>query len=87
MRQARSGPEPTTVIPAKPIGLRLDSQSVVSGPQKGPPAVDDDEVHGAIKRHVLTCSLRFVLAVLVTAANTHDTQPVAALPALAAQDS
>ena len=35
---------------------------------------------------MLTCSLGFVLAVLVTAANTHDTQPVAALLALAAGD-
>ena len=39
-----------------------------------------------IKRHVLTCSLGFVLAVLVTMANMRDTQPVAALLALAAQD-
>jgi putative transposase len=70
-------PEPTTAI--------LDSQSVVSGPQKGPRGVDGNKKVRGIKRHVLTCSLGFVLAVLVTAANVHDTQPVAALLALAAQ--
>ena len=69
--------EPTTAI--------LDSQSVVSGPQKGPRGVDGNKKMRGIKRHVLTCSLGFVLAVLVTAANMHDTQPVAALLALAAQ--
>jgi putative transposase len=84
-KQGRA-PEPTTAIPAKPIGLRLDSQSVVSGPQKGPRGVDGNKKVRGIKRHVLTCSLGFVLAVLVTAANTHDTQPVAALLALAAGD-
>ena len=39
-----------------------------------------------IKRHVLTCSLGFVLASLVTAANMHDTQPVGALLERAAED-
>jgi putative transposase len=76
-KQGRA-PEPTTAI--------LDSQSVVSGPQKGPRGVDGNKKVRGIKRHVLTCSLGFVLAVLVTAANTHDTQPVAALLALAAGD-
>ncbi len=79
-------PEPTTAI--------LDSQSAVSGPQArrnaqrlrlGPRGVDGNKEVRGIKRHVLTCSLGFVLAVLVTAANVHDTQPVAALLALAAQ--
>ena len=70
-------PEPTTAI--------LDSQSVVSGPQAGPRGVDGNKKVRGIKRHVLTCPLGFVLAVLVTAANVHDTQPVAALLALAAQ--
>jgi len=83
-KQGRA-PEPTTAIPAKPIGLRLDSQSVSSGPQAGPRGVDGNKKGRGIKRHVLTCSLGFVLAVLVTAANVHDTQPVAALLALAAQ--
>ena len=69
-------PEPTTAL--------LDSQSVVSGPQAGPRGVDGNKKVRGIKRHVLTCSLGFVLAVLVTAANVHDTQPVAALLALAA---
>jgi len=84
-RQGRE-PEPTTAIPAKPVGLRLDSQSVVSSPQKGPRGVDGNKKVRGTERHVLTCSLGFVLAVLVTAANTHDTQPVAALLALAAGD-
>ena len=69
-------PEPTTAI--------LDSQSVSSGPQAGPRGVDGNKKVRGIKRHVLTCSLGFVLAVLVTTANMHDTQPVAALLALAA---
>jgi len=79
-------PEPTTAIPAKPIGLRLDSQSVSSGPQAGPRGVDGNKKVRGIKRHVLTCSLGFVLAVVVTAANRHDTQPVGALLVLAAQN-
>ena len=65
-RQGRA-PEPTTAI--------LDSQSVVSGPQKEPRGVDGNKKVRGIKRHVLTCSLGFVLATLVTAANVHDTQP------------
>src|SRR3954454_14063999 len=39
---------------------------------------DDQELvpakAGSIKRHVLTCSLGFVLAIVVTAANVHDTR-------------
>jgi putative transposase len=77
VKQGRE-PEPTTAI--------LDSQSVVSGPQAGPRGVDGNKKVRGIKRHVLTCSLGFVLAVLVTAANMHDTQPVGALLALAAGD-
>ncbi len=71
-------PEPTTAI--------LDSQSVVSGPQAGPRGVDGNKKVRGIKRHVLTCSLGFVLAVLVTTANAHDTQPVGALLSRAAQN-
>jgi putative transposase len=58
-------PEPCTVI--------LDSQSVKSGPQAGERGVDGKKMVKGIKRHVLTCSLGFVLAVVVTAANVHDT--------------
>ena len=76
-RQGRS-PEPTTAI--------LDSQSVVSGPQAGARSVDGNKKVRGIKRHLLTCSLGFVLATLVTAANAHDTQPVAALLDRASQD-
>ena len=76
-KQGRA-PEPTTAI--------LDSQSVVSGPQAGVRGVDGNKKMRGIKRHVLTCSLGFVLAVLVTAANAHDTQPVGALLDRAAQD-
>lgn len=76
-RQGRE-PEPTTAI--------LDSQSVSSGPQAGPRGTDGNKKVRGIKRHVLTCSLGFVLAALVTAANVHDTKPVGALLALAAQN-
>jgi putative transposase len=70
--------EPTTAI--------LDSQSVVSGPQRGERGVDGNKQIKGIKRHVLTCSLGFVLAVLVTAANLHDTAAVAILLDRAAAD-
>ena len=64
-KQGRA-PEPSTAI--------VDSQSVASGPQKGVRGFDGNKKVKGIKRHVLTCSLGFVLAVLVTAANVHDTQ-------------
>ena len=32
-----------------------------------------------MKRHILTCSLSFILAVVVTAANVHDTKVADAL--------
>ena len=76
-KQGRA-PEPTTAI--------LDSQSVASGPQAGPRGVDGNKKVRGIKRHVLTCSLGFVLACLVTSANAHDTQPVGALLDRAAGD-
>ena len=59
---------------AEPSTAILDSQSVVSGPQKGERGVDGNKKIKGIKRHILTCSLGFVLAVLVTPANVHDTQ-------------
>jgi putative transposase len=52
----------------------LDSQSVVSGPQHGERGFDGNKKIKGVKRHVLTCSLGFVLAILVTAANVHDTK-------------
>lgn len=58
---------------AEPATVILDSQSVVSGPQRGERGVDGHKRVKGIKRHVLTCVLGFVLAVLVTAANVHDT--------------
>jgi putative transposase len=58
--------EPTTGI--------LDSQSVVSGPQKGERGFDGNKRVKGIKRHVLTCSLGFILAIVVTPANVHDTR-------------
>src|SRR3954447_14159210 len=58
--------EPTT-------GL-LDSQSVVSGPQQGERGYDGNKKIRGIKRHVLSCSLGFVLAVVVTPASVHDTK-------------
>ena len=47
----------------------MDSQSVVSGPQPGKRGFDGNKKIKGVKRHVLTCSLGFVLAILVTAAN------------------
>ncbi|MFL5258038.1 MAG: transposase, partial [Rhodopila sp.] len=51
---------------AEPSTAILDSQSVVSGPQKGERGVDGNKKIKGIKRHILTCSLGFVLAVLAT---------------------
>lgn len=65
-RQQGRGGKPST-------GL-LDSQSVVSGPQTGDRGVDGNRKLKGIKRHVLTCSVGVVLAVLVTTANVHDTK-------------
>ena len=64
---------------AKPSTGIIDAQSVVSGPQKGARGVDVHKKVKGIKRHVLTCSFGFVLAVLVTAANLHDTHGLAPL--------
>jgi putative transposase len=60
------GSEPATGI--------LDSQSVVSGPQQGERGFDGNKKIRGIKRHVLSCSLGFVLAVVVTPASVHDTK-------------
>jgi putative transposase len=65
--------------PAEPSTGILDSQSVVSGPQKGSRGFDGNKKIEGIKRHVLTCSLGFVLALLVTVASLHDTKAVAIL--------
>lgn len=71
-------PEPTTGI--------LDSQSVVSGPHKGNRGFDGNKKIKGIKRHILTCTRGFVLAVLVTAANVHDTKGAEILLHRAAED-
>jgi putative transposase len=60
------GAEPATGI--------LDSQSVVSGPQRGERGFGGNKKIKGVKRHVLTCSLGFVLAVIVTPASVHDTK-------------
>ena len=79
VRRARGrAAEPSTGI--------VDSQSVVSGPQRGARGVDGNKRVKGIKRHVLTCSLGFVLAVAVTAANVHDTRAVGTLLDRAAED-
>jgi putative transposase len=79
VRQSRGRQtEPATAI--------LDSQSVVSGPQKGARGVDGNKKMKGIKRHVLTCSLGFVLGVLVTSANVHDTAAAGLLLDRVAQD-
>ncbi|MCJ2126912.1 transposase [Methylobacterium sp. J-077] len=53
---------------------QAQDEGVTSGPQAGPRGYDGNKKTKGIKRHVLTCSLGFVLASLVTAANVHDTQ-------------
>jgi putative transposase len=70
--------------PAAPSTGLIDSQSVRCGPQAGPRGTDGGKrVHGR-KRHLLTCSIGLLLAVLVTAANLHDSRAVAPLLARAA---
>src|SRR3569833_703868 len=67
VRQAHGhGAEPTTGI--------LDSQSVVSGPPQGERGFDGHKKVKGIKRHVLSCSLGFVLAVINTHTKNHDTK-------------
>ena len=61
------GAEPTTGI--------LNSQSVVSGPQQGERGFDGNKKIKGIKRHVLSCSLGFVLAVVVTPASATPRRP------------
>jgi putative transposase len=79
VRRSRGrAPEPSTGI--------LDSQSVISGPQRGGRGVDGNKRIKGIKRHVLTCSLGFVLGVLVTAANVHDTKAAGVLLDRVAKD-
>ena len=58
--------------PAPSTGI-VDAQSVTSGPQKGERGVDGNKKVKGVKRHLLTCSFGFVLAVFVSAANLHDT--------------
>jgi putative transposase len=60
--------EPSTAI--------IDSQSVPSGPQAGDRGFDGHKKIKGIKRHVLTCSLGFVIAIVVTIAAVHDTKAV-----------
>jgi transposase len=57
----------------------MDSQSVVSAPQKGDRGFDGNKKIKGLKRHILTGSLGFILAVVVTAANVHDTKVADAL--------
>ncbi len=79
VRQKRGrAPEPSTGI--------LDSQSVACGSQAGPRGTDGGKKVRGIKRHMLTCSLGFVLASLVTAANVHDAQAAGMRLDRAAQD-
>jgi len=54
---------------AEPATGIMDSQSVVSGPHQGERGFDGNKKIKGVKRHVLTCSLGLVLAILVTAAN------------------
>ncbi len=57
---------------AEPRTGLVDTQSVRCGPQKGKRGWDGGKRLNGRKRHVLTCSAGFLLAVLVTAACLHD---------------
>jgi putative transposase len=57
---------------AEPRTGLVDTQSVRCGPQKGERGWDGGKGLNGRKRHVLTCSAGFLLAVLVTAARLHD---------------
>jgi putative transposase len=70
--------------PATPSTGLIDSRSVRCGPQAGPRGTDGGKGVRGRKRHVLTCSIGLLLAVLVTAANRHDSRAVAPLLARAA---
>ncbi len=59
---------------AEPSTGIMDSQSVVAAPQKGERGYDGHKKINGIKRHLLVCSLGFILATLVTPANVHDTK-------------
>src|SRR5215212_5623295 len=73
--------------PAEPRTAILDSRSVVSsGPQRGERGVDGNKRIEGIERHVLSCSPGLVPAVLVTAADLHDTAAAAVLLDRAAAD-
>lgn len=61
----------------------VDTQSVRCGPQKGERGRDGAKKLNGRKRHVLTCSAGFLLAVLVTAAWLHDQHGVGPLLARA----
>src|SRR5690349_1467174 len=57
---------------AEPRTGLVDSRSVRCGPQKGERGWDGGKGLNGRKRHVVTCSAGFLLAVLVTAACLHD---------------
>src|SRR3954471_5699072 len=57
---------------AEPRTGLVDTQSVRCGPQKGERGWDGGKKLNGRKRHALTCSAGFLLAVLVTAACLHD---------------
>ena len=67
-RQARVATERR----AEPRTGLIDTQSVRCGPREGERGWDGGKRLNGRKRHVLTCSAGFLLAVLVTAACLHD---------------
>jgi putative transposase len=70
-KQSGKNPQPSTTL--------LDSQSVPSGPQAGERGYDGHKKIKGIKRHALVCTFGFILAVIVTPANVHDTKAVPVL--------
>ncbi len=57
---------------AEPRTGLVDTQTARCGPQKGERGWDGGKKLNGRKRHVLTCSAGFLLAVLVTTASLHD---------------
>jgi len=57
---------------AKPTGAVVDSSSVKASPVTGPRGFDGAKKIDGIKRHILTDTTGLLLAVEVTAADTHD---------------
>jgi len=59
---------------ADPVNGIMAPQNVVLGPRRGERGIDGNNTVKGVKRHVLSCPLGLVLAVLVTPATVNDTK-------------